>query len=477
MTEIQNFISGIFRPSQGDRLDIINPATESIIGSLPDSSKDEVDAAVLSAQEAFPSWSQLLPEKRSEILLKIADLIDMHHEELAELESKDQGKPKSLAIKMDIPRASHNFRFFASAILHNSESAFGSEPGIQNVVQRKAVGVAALISPWNLPLYLLTWKIAPALATGNTVICKPSELTSLTAFRLAELMLEAGVPPGVCNFVFGTGQTTGAALISHPKVDLISFTGGTATGSIVYETAAKSHKKVSLELGGKNPAIVLPDVDLDEALPKLVKSCFLNQGEICLCTSRIFVPKSLSSEFIERFRRLSDELIVGDPLDSNTFMGPLVSADHKAKVMSYITDKTSGELILGQKNLKENQGKGFYFYPSILLNPDTNSAPFQEEIFGPVVTISEYEGVDEAITLANYTKYGLSATIWGKDISAINTIADSLDCGQIWVNTWLHRDLRTPFGGSKASGLGREGGEYSLEFFTEAKNICYDFRS
>jgi aminomuconate-semialdehyde/2-hydroxymuconate-6-semialdehyde dehydrogenase len=442
-----------------------------VIAEIPDSDARDVDDAARAAKRAFAVWSGTPAEQRSRVLLKLADLIEQNLEELAHMESRDNGKPVSLAKRMDIPRAVANFRFFATAILHQASEAHVTDNTALNYTLRQPVGVAGLISPWNLPLYLLTWKIAPALAAGNTCVAKPSELTPLTAQRLAELSLEAGVPAGVMNIVHGTGPKAGAAICAHPDIPLISFTGGTLTGAKVAAAAAPMFKKLSLELGGKNPNVIFADADLDDAIATSIRSSFWNQGEICLCGSRIFVERSIRDEFVGRFTEATKKLRIGDPLDAQTDVGALISEGHVEKVMGYIAlaREEGGTIVTGGHRVDR---RGYYVEPTVITGLSTDCRVLQEEIFGPVVTITPFDGDEEAVRFANSTRYGLSATVWTRDLTRAHRVAARLSVGTVWINCWLLRDLRVPFGGMKDSGVGREGGFESLRFFTEAKNVC-----
>ena len=472
VTLVANFIGGAFgAPVSGAYLDDIAPATGEVIARIPASTRDDVDAAVRAAKAAFPSWSKTPASERSRLLLKLADLIEEKLEELAALESRDNGKPLSLARTLDIPRAAANFRFFATAILHESTEAHQTDDRALNYTLRQPIGVAGLISPWNLPLYLLTWKIAPAIAAGNTCVAKPSELTPLTANVLAELANAAGIPPGVINIVHGLGPEAGAALCEHPDVPIISFTGGTVTGARVAAAAAPMFKKLSLELGGKNPNLIFADADLDEAVATSIRSSFWNQGEICLCGSRIFVERSIHDAFVERFVAATKALRIGDPSDAQTDVGALISEAHLEKVSGYVAlaNDEGGTIACGGKRVER---RGFFFEPTVITGVDCDCRVAQEEIFGPVVTITPFDGDDDAIRMANATRYGLSATVWTRDLKRAHRVAAQLNAGTVWINCWLLRDLRVPFGGMKDSGVGREGGFESLRFFTEAKNVC-----
>jgi len=470
--EIANFINGEFVPPRsGAYFDDINPATAEVIAAIPDSDERDVDDAVRAAKAAFPSWSRKPAAERSNLLLKLANLIEKNLDELARAESIDNGKTISLAKRLDIPRAVANFRFFATAILHQSSDAHVMDEAALNYTLRQPLGVVGLISPWNLPLYLLSWKIAPAIAAGNTCVAKPSELTPLTANRLAELSIEAGVPPGVINIVHGYGSKAGRALTCHDDVAAISFTGGTVTGAAVAANAAPRFKKLSLELGGKNPNLIFADADLEDAIATSIRSSFWNQGEICLCGSRIFVERSIQDEFVSRFAAAAKALRIGDPLDDTTDVGALISDAHLQKVMGYIDLATNegGTIVAGGHRVER---PGYFVEPTIITGLGCDCRVLQEEIFGPVVTITPFDSEDEAVAFANSTRYGLSATVWTRDLSRAHRVAASLDAGTIWINCWLLRDLRVPFGGMKESGVGREGGFESLNFFTEAKNVC-----
>ncbi len=478
MKRVLNFIDGQFRPPcSGRYLPDVDPATGRVIAEIAESGAEDVGAAVAAASRAFESWRRTPAEERSRLLIRVADLIEENFDELARLESEDSGKPIALARRMDVPRAILNFRFFATAILHAETRAHLTDDRALNYTIRQPLGVAGLISPWNLPLYLLTWKIAPAIAAGNCCVAKPSELTPLTADRLAALTLEAGIPPGVVNVVHGPGASAGRALTSHPNVPLISFTGGTKTGADVMACAGPLFKKVSLELGGKNPNIVFADADLEQAVATSISSSFSNQGEICLCGSRLFVEKPIYDEFLDRFLEGTKKLRIGDPRDASTDVGALVSEAHLRKVEGYVelAREEGGALLAGGKrpgNLPERVRDGCFLEPTVIAGLDCRRRVMQEEIFGPVVTVTPFDSPEEAIAYANGTRYGLSASVWTRDLQKAHRVAAAIDSGTVWVNTWLLRDLRVPFGGMKESGLGREGGFESLDFFTEAKNVC-----
>jgi len=467
-----NFIGSEFRaPASGLYFDDVNPATTEVIAEVPDSDERDIGDAVRAAKAAFPAWSRTPAAERSRLLLKLADLVEQNLDELARMESIDNGKTLSLAKKLDIPRAVLNFRFFATAILHQASEAHVTDAIALNYTLRQPLGVVGLISPWNLPLYLLSWKIAPAIASGNTCVAKPSELTPLTANRLAELSIEAGIPPGVINIVHGYGAKAGRALTSHDDVAAISFTGGTVTGAAVAANAAPRFKKISLELGGKNPNLIFADADLNDAVATSIRSSFWNQGEICLCGSRIFVERAIHDVFVERFVAATKKLRIGDPLDNASDIGALISDAHLRKVMGYIdlAKQEGGTIVAGGNRVDR---PGYFVEPTIVTRLGCDCRVLQEEIFGPVVTITPFDDEEEAIRFANSTRYGLSATVWTRDLSRAHRVAAALDSGTVWINCWLLRDLRVPFGGMKESGVGREGGFDSLTFFTEAKNVC-----
>lgn len=477
MDQILNYINGkLEKPISGSYLDNINPAEGKVYSSLPDSDFNDVQKAVEAASNAFASWSEMSAAKRAEILLRIAELIDRDLDKLALAESIDQGKPLKLAKSVDIPRASANLRFYATASMHVSSASHLMEGEAINYTTQTPIGVAGCISPWNLPLYLFTWKIAPALAAGCTVVAKPSELTPMTAFLFSKLCIESGLPDGVLNIVHGLGSKVGQAIVEHPDVSVISFTGGTVTGKKIASTAAPMFKKLSLELGGKNPNIIFTDCDFEQAVSTSIHSSFSNQGEICLCGSRILVERSLYEKFVTEFVKRTKELVVGDPLEDKTRIGAMVSEAHMNKVLSYIelAKTEGGEIICGgnQVSVSGRCATGYFIEPTIIVGLDQNCRTNQEEIFGPVVTIMAFDTEEEAINYANSNAYGLSATIWTENLKRAHRVSHQIKSGIIWVNCWLLRDLRTPFGGMKQSGIGREGGWEALQFFTETKNVC-----
>ena len=477
---LENFIGGNFiAPLGGNFIDNVNPATGVVYNQVPDSNAKDIDAAVKAAKKAFPEWSVLPVEKRFYILNKIAELIDENMEELAIAETTDNGKPLWLSKAVDIPRASSNFRFFATGIMHFSNESHSMENKAINYTLRQPLGIVGCISPWNLPLYLFTWKIAPALAAGNCVIAKPSEVTPVTAFLLGKICKEAGLPDGVLNIVHGLGQHCGEAIVKHPEIKAISFTGSTRAGERIASIAAPMFKKLSLELGGKNPNIIFADCDWDKMMKTTIRSSFSNQGQICLCGSRILIEETIYEKFKAEFVDRVKQLKVGDPIDDKSKQGAIVSKAHFTKVMNCIRQaKEEGGKILCGGNALKPEGRcenGYFIEPTVIEGLGPNCKTNMEEIFGPVVTLQSFKSEEDALQLANATQYGLAATIWTQDISKANLVAAKLQSGIIWVNCWLVRDLRTPFGGMKDSGVGREGGWEALRFFTEQKNICIQF--
>ncbi|MDQ3071830.1 MAG: aldehyde dehydrogenase [Bacteroidota bacterium] len=480
MEKILNYINGELKePSENRWLENPDPATGGVYSLIPDSGKEDVELAVAAAKSAFTSWSNTPTEKRSGLLQRIARLIEQNLDDLARAESVDNGKPLWLAKSVDIPRASQNFDFYATAAQHDSTPAHitnGSHGEALNYTYRHAIGVAGCISPWNLPLYLFTWKIAPALASGCTVVAKPSEVTPMTAFLLSKLCIEAGLPPGVLNIVHGTGPNVGAHIVSHPDVPVISFTGGTKTGQEIARTAGPMFKKLSLELGGKNPNIIFSDCDFEQALKTTIQSSFANQGQICLCGSRIYIERPLYEKFRNALVEKVKALKIGDPLDESTRVGAVVSRSHHEKILSYIQiAQDEGGKILTGGNAVHPEGRcsnGYFIEPTIIEGLSHTCRTNQEEIFGPVVTLSPFDTEEEALEMANCTPYGLSATIWTQNLQRAHRVAHKVQSGIVWVNCWLLRDLRTPFGGMKQSGIGREGGFQALHFFMEEKNVC-----
>ena len=476
MEKLQNFINGTYvPPKNGQYIDNYEPATGQVYALIPDSDEEDVLEAVSAAEMAFPIWSSMSIEERSKILVRLSEGIERNMDEFVQAESRDNGKPLSLAAHVDIPRAVSNFHFFATAITHFASESHHMEGVGVNFTTRKPIGIVGCISPWNLPLYLFSWKIAPALAAGNCVIAKPSEITPYTAYLLGKIAQEAGMPAGVLNILHGTGPKVGDAIVKHPKIKAISFTGGTKTGEYIARTAGPMFKKLSLELGGKNPNIIFADCDFDDMLSTTIRSSFANQGQICLCGSRIFVERPIYEKFKEAFVTKVSKSKVSFPSDPEAKLGAIVSESHMEKILSYIelAKEEGGTILTGGKrvHLAAPHDQGYYIEPTIIEGLTNDCRTNQEEIFGPVVTITPFDTEDEALMMANSTMYGLAGTIWTSNLNRAHRVADQLQSGIVWVNAWLVRDLRTPFGGVKASGVGREGGWEALRFFTEAKNI------
>lgn len=504
MIKIDNYIDGeLVAPASGQYFDNFDPSIGEAYSLIADSDDRDVHLAVEAAKLAFTGWASTSPEARFDVIMRLVALIERDLEALAHAESVDNGKPVSLARTVDIPRAVANFRFYATAAMHlANESHDTIGQGALNYTLRQPVGVVGCISPWNLPLYLFTWKVAPAIASGCTVVAKPSEVTPMTAYLLSKLCIEAGLPPGVLNIVHGTGPKVGSAIVAHKDVKAISFTGGTTTGEEIARVAAPMFKKLSLELGGKNPNIIFADCNYEQMLATTVRSSFSNQGEICLCGSRIFVERPLYERFKYDFIERVAALRVGDPLDDATDVGAIVSKQHFDKIMSYIdlAKAEGGTILTGGKraeppasaggrtpqdfDVDSRRGsmprayaggsalKGWFIEPTVIEDLPYDCRTNQEEIFGPIVTIMPFDTEDEVLGYANSVRYGLSATVWTENLSRAHRVSASLEAGIVWVNCWLLRDLRTPFGGVKDSGIGREGGFETLRFFTEEKNVC-----
>ncbi len=477
---IKNYINGALVPAvSGEYFDNYNPAIGQVYSHIPDSDENDVQQALEAAERALPEWKKMEPAKRFRILTRIADIIEQNLDEFAKAESIDSGKPFAMARSVDIPRAHQNIRFFATSLLHFSSESHSMPNEAINYTLRQPIGVVGCISPWNLPLYLFTWKIAPALATGNCVIGKPSEMTPMTAYMLSKACIEAGLPDGVLNIVHGFGAKTGQAMVEHPRIKAISFTGGTETGKRIISTAGPMFKKLSLELGGKNPNIIFADCDFDEMMMTTLRSSFSNNGQICLCGSRIYVERAIYEKFRDELVKRTQFLKVGDPFSTVTDLGALVSKAHMEKVMSYLTlaEVEGGTILCGGTpvKMKGEHENGYFLRPAVIEGLAQDCRTIQEEIFGPVVTITPFDTEEEVLGFANGTNYGLSATVWTKDISRANRMAENLDAGIVWVNCWMVRDLRTPFGGVKNSGVGREGGLEAMKFFTEPKNVCIKY--
>ena len=489
MLKIENYIGGeLVAPVSENYLDNYNPATGEVYSLIPDSDERDVERAVEAARKAFPVWSKMSAEARHDVLMRVSALIERDLDTLAEAESVDNGKPKTLAKAVDIPRAVSNFKFYATAAMHTAAEAHETVGQAINYTLRQPLGVVGCISPWNLPLYLFTWKIAPALAAGCTVVAKPSEITPMTAYLLSKICIEAGLHAGVLNIVHGLGAKAGGAIVTHRDVKAISFTGGTRTGEWIAREAAPKFKKLSLELGGKNPNIIFADCDYQTMLETTVRSSFSNQGQICLCGSRIFVERPIYEKFRKDFIEKVSELKIGDPLDETTNIGAVVSRQHLEKVLSYIdlAKEEGGKILYGGKQVDLSETPyqnpkskiqnpkltGWFIEPTIIENLAFDCRTNQEEIFGAVVTIQPFDTEEEVLRYANSVEYGLSSTIWTENLSRAHRVAEQIESGIVWVNCWLLRDLRTPFGGMKNSGVGREGGFEALRFFTEEKNVC-----
>lgn len=479
MFALQNFIDGKLQDAvSGEWLDNIEPATGKVYSRIPRSGAADVNQAVDAAKRAYPTWAALPIEERSACLLRLAESVAAHAEEWAVAEARDNGKPVALAKEVDMMRSERNLAFFATAIQHfASEAHIPSGPTHINYTHRKPIGVVGCISPWNLPLYLFTWKVAPALAAGNCVVAKPSEVTPMTAYLLSTCIEAAGFPPGVFNIVHGLGPEAGEAIVTHPDIKALSFTGGTATGAHIQRATAGTFKKLSLELGGKNAAIVFADADLEEALRTTVRSSFANQGQICLCSSRILIERSVYEEFRDRLVEKASRMTPGDPLAEGTKMGAVVSETHRNKILAAIDRAVAdgGRILTGGSAApapNDRCADGYFVQPTVIEGVPVACDLNQQEVFGPVISLMPFDTEEEALALANSTDYGLSATLWTKDLQRAHRVAAQVETGIVWVNCWLVRDLRTPFGGVKSSGVGREGGFEALRFFTEPQNVC-----
>lgn len=476
MLILQNYIDGNLQaPISGQYLNNIEPATSVVYSQVPDSNEEDIEAAVLAAQKAFPAWSKTDAAIRAKYLHKISELVEANLQKFVEAESMDSGKPEALAKRLDIPRAASNFSFFASAIRQFSSESHSTGDKFLDYTLRSPIGVVGCISPWNLPLYLFSWKIAPAIAAGNCVVAKPSEVTPYTAYLLSEICIEAGLPAGVLNIVHGTGPNTGAEIVKHPSIKAISFTGSTRAGREIASVAAPMFKKLSLELGGKNPVVIFADCDYEYMLNTTIRSSFTNQGQICLCGSRIYVEKSVYDKFKHDFVQKTQQLRIGDPKIEENSIGAIVSEQHFQKIMSYfsVAENEGGTILCGGKqyHLQGRCANGRFIEPTVIEGLPVSCRTNQEEIFGPVVTITPFHTEQEAIEMANATEYGLASIVWTQNLTRAHRVAAALESGIVWLNCWLERDLRTPFGGVKNSGVGREGGLEALRFFTETKNI------
>jgi aminomuconate-semialdehyde/2-hydroxymuconate-6-semialdehyde dehydrogenase len=479
---LENFIGGGFSPpASGRYLDNPDPATGKVYSQLPESDGEDLNRAIAAAEAAFDDWSGAPADHRARILQRLAGLVEKNAEALARAECVDNGKPISVAASVDIPRAAANLSFFAAAATQFHSEAHATDPTTLNYTLRHPLGVVACISPWNLPLYLFTWKIAPALAAGNCVIGKPSEVTPMTAFLFSRLCREAGLPPGVLNILHGTGPGIGQQIVDHPGIAAISFTGGTATGARIAASAAPRFRKLSLEMGGKNPSLVFADCDWDRTLEGTLKAAFSNQGQICLCGSRVLVEASIYERFRDTFVEQVAAMSVGDPLDPETRQGAVVSEPHMEKILGCI-DTARGEggrILCGGGRVRPEAGRcrdGWFVAPTVIEGLGPECRTNQEEIFGPVVTLSPFDDEAHALAQANATRYGLAASLWSRDVDRCHRVARAIDAGMVWVNCWMLRDLRTPMGGMKDSGVGREGGFEAMRFFTEPKNVCISYR-
>ncbi|NMP31070.1 aldehyde dehydrogenase [Thalassotalea sp. M1531] len=482
MDKLANFIGGEYiAPSNNLYIENIEPATGQAYGLIPDSDANDVELAVAAAKKAMPSWQAMPLEERSDVLYALAQEIEARIDELALAESIDNGKPLSLATSVDIPRAASNFKFFAHAANQFASESHAMATQAINYTLRQPLGIVGCISPWNLPLYLFTWKIAPALAAGNCVIAKPSEITPKTAAMLGEICQKVGLPNGVLNILHGRGSEVGNAICNHQDVKAISFTGGTATGAAIAKEVAPKFKKLSLELGGKNPALVFADCDLEKTVAELVRASFANQGQICLCASRLYIERSIYEQFKQAFVEQVKQLAVADPLTKDSNLGAIVSKAHFDKVLSYIAlaKQEGGEILTGghQVSLSERCENGYFIAPTVIEGLTNETRCNQEEVFGPMVTLQPFDSDEQAITLANDNQYGLAATIWTSNLNRAHHLAEQVNTGIVWVNCWLHRDLRTPFGGMNHSGVGREGGLEAMRFFTEPKNVCIKYNT
>lgn len=485
MQRIENYINGELKaPTSGEYLDNVEPATGLVYSMIPQSNADDLELAVAAAEAAKKDWANMPAEQRSNLLLKLADAIDAASDDLAKAEAIDNGKPISFAKAVDSYRSAANIRFFANAATQFASECHSMGNLGVNYTLRDPIGIVGCISPWNLPLYLFTWKIAPALATGNCVIAKPSEITPMTAYLFSKLCIQVGMPKGVINILHGTGPSIGSPMVAHKKIKAISFTGGSATGKTIATIAAPLLKKTSLELGGKNPTLVFADVcesetDFENTVSEVARAAFSNQGQICLCGSRIYIERSVYEKFKNALVNKVKKLNIGDPLNADTQHGALVSKAHMEKVLSYIdlAKEEGGSILCGgeQVTVSGRCENGYFVAPTIIEGLTLNCRTNQEEIFGPVCTLQPFDTDEEALQLANGTEYGLATSVWSNNQKRCHFLSQQLEFGIVWINTWLMRDLRTPFGGVKSSGMGREGGLEAMRFFTEPKNICIKY--
>ena len=480
MIEIKNYINGkLSNNSNLNHIEVYNPSIGKIYATCPNSDSKTLDSAIKSSKKAFPAWSKLSYSERAKFLFKISNLLEKNIDKFSKYESMDNGKPLTLSRNLDVPRAIENLRFFGSIISNNKSDAFYMENIGINYTIKQPLGIVGTISPWNLPLYLFTWKIAPALVTGNCVIAKPSEITPMTAYLFSKLCIEAELPKGVLNILHGMGSKIGLNIVKHDEIKAISFTGGTETGKIISAECSKSFKKLNLEMGGKNPVLIFDDCDYSKMINNIIKSSFLNQGQICLAGSRLYVHKNIYKKFKNDFVKEVKKIITGDPFHKLSDQGAIVSKEHQNKIDSYINIaiKEGCKVLQGGNKIKmkDHCENGWYFEPTIIENYDNNSKVNQDEIFGPVVTLNSFESDQEAVDLANNNDYGLASIIWTENINKAHRIADEIQSGIVWINCWLERDLRTPFGGMKKSGYGKEGGNHALDFFTREKNVCIKY--
>ena len=482
MKKVQHYINGKFMDSScGEFFDNYNPATAELISKVALGREPEVNAAIAAAKAALTGeWGQMKLNDRIAMMYEIANEIDRRFDDFLEAECLDTGKPYSIARHIDIPRGAANFKVFADTMKSVADEAYRADTPdgkkMFNYSIRKPKGVIAVISPWNLPLLLMTWKVGPAMACGNTVVVKPSQVTPTTTSLLGEVMSKVGVPAGVYNVVQGKGSITGNLITAHKDIDAITFTGETTTGEMIMKACANGVKDVSLELGGKNPAIIFADCDMDKAIFETARSVFANSGQVCLGTERVYVQRPIFDEFVNRLKEAGSKLKVGVQDDESVDMGPVVSAAHRDKVLEFYANakKEGANVILGggAPKMEGKLANGFFVEPTIWTGLPETATVVKEEVFGPCCHIAPFDTEEEVIKMANDTKYGLAATIFTENLTRAHSVASQIDAGIVWINSWFLRDLRTPFGGMKGSGIGREGGHHSLEFYTELKNVC-----
>ena len=478
MIKISNYINGQLENNSSNFIDVFNPSIGKVYAQCQDSSKKDLNKAIKSSENSFLEWSNKKQQDRSDFLFLIADLIEDRLDEFAEAESIDNGKPYTLSKSLDIPRSIKNLRFFAKIALEVEDPIYHQKDIISHIL-REPIGIVGTISPWNLPLYLFTWKIAPALVSGNCVIAKPSEITPYSAYLFSKVCMEAQLPPGVLNILHGRGELIGSEIVKHKKIKAISFTGGTKTGKKIAKETSKKMKKISLEMGGKNPVIIFDDCDYSKMINSILKSSFLNQGQICLAGSRIYIQDTIYEKFKKDFLIRIKKMKIGNPFKKNIDQGAIVSLQHLNKLKKYVeyAKNQQGKILIGgeKPDIKGKCSSGWYFYPTVIEDLPQDSNLNQDEIFGPIVTISKFSSNEEVVKMANNTDYGLAAIIWTENLIKANKLSKVLESGLVWINCWLERDLRTPFGGIKNSGFGKEGGKYALDFFTEPKNVCIKY--